>query len=82
MRRWVSALPEMVFAVNEERLQRTGIQHYVLSSNSFDNFLSQFQDANPVRAGGPAAAAAPFRPIREIQRWKVVSRARRLSACG
>ena len=53
MRRWVSALPDMVFAVNEERLQRTGIQHYVLSSNSFDNFLSQFQDANPVRAGAP-----------------------------
>ena len=52
VRRCVSALPEMVFAVNEERLQRTGIQHYVLSSNSFDNFLSQFQDANPVRAGG------------------------------
>ena len=51
MRRWVPALPDMVFAVNEERLQRTGIQHYVLSSNSFDNFLSQFQDANPVRAG-------------------------------
>ena len=77
MRRWVSALPDMVFAVNEERLQRTGIQHYVLSSNSFDNFLSQFQDANPVRAG--ARRLRSFRPIREIQRGKVVSRAGRLS---
>lgn len=45
--RWVDKLPEFVFAINEERLIGTGITHYALSSNSFDNFLEQFQDANP-----------------------------------
>ncbi len=45
--RWIDKLPEFVFAINDERLGGTGIEHFVLSSNSFDNFLAQFQDANP-----------------------------------
>ena len=45
--RWIDKLPEAVFAINEERLGGTGIEHFVLSSNSFDNFLAKFQDANP-----------------------------------
>jgi hypothetical protein len=43
---WIDLLPETVAAQNEALPD--GVKHYGLSSNSFDDFLSQFEDADPV----------------------------------
>ena len=43
----LSPLPLISPYKSEKSLCGTGMEHFVLSSNSFDDFLAKFQDANP-----------------------------------
>ena len=65
--RWIDKLPLIVEDLNHERLRGTGIQHYVLTSNSFDNFLARFQQASPglviVRVQSDFAVDALLEPV-------------------